>query len=447
MASLVLVENRALGQLSVYAVSNGLINIDLSAPQFKPTTSDDLKRLTIQTMREFCEEVKEDVWGANPTKASVCQRVFREWDSILGKICTKRGLMIAPALLQADTSEQPSGSAGSSGYKPVGEPVIDAVDEQGGKADEQSGDEKSVEQTSDEDAKSSDADAEIQIEKHHWKINLSLWDDEAGDTGILVLNKNAENNTEFIDIEVDTATGKRIIRYFYGVQDTIKDLRGYLANRWDWPKENISIYYPNGKSFFQDWEPIGASIDGNGGFPTCVRLCIRALGGGKRARAVPKADEQVVPRDLKQQIQTNLASLKAMDGQPPLVATTVAEIENILKSVAENPDTTISNLLNHIPPQKIGLVIGNLLTISTRPEERIDYLLEHFQPSFTEGLEGLKNHIHLLKKTMSMTLLLAVRSQFEDMNGGVSWQGLLKEMTSKMANRNAVVNERGCSVM
>ena len=105
-ASLVIVENRVLGQLSIYAVKNGLINIDLGAPQFVPTTSNDLDCFSIPVLRQFCIDVNEDTMMKKPTKAKMCDYVFEKWEMLVQKHCEKRGFVKVslPALPEVSSS-------------------------------------------------------------------------------------------------------------------------------------------------------------------------------------------------------------------------------------------------------------------------------------------------------------------------------------------------------
>lgn len=78
----------------------------------------------------------------------------------------------------------------------------------------------------------------------------------------------------------------RFIFYYTG-EDTIKDIMDLLELNSNFKREHLSIYYKDGNSYFMEHEPVFASVANNGS-ENEMKLCIRALGGGKPRQTKPK---------------------------------------------------------------------------------------------------------------------------------------------------------------
>lgn len=75
--------------------------------------------------------------------------------------------------------------------------------------------------------------------------------------------------------------------FYYTDTDTIKDIMDLLELNSNFKREQLSIYYKDGNSFFMEHEAVFASVANNGS-ENEMKLCVCALGGGKPRQTKPK---------------------------------------------------------------------------------------------------------------------------------------------------------------
>lgn len=293
-------------------------------------------------------------------------------------------------------------------------------------------------------ATKSSEDDKTEIEKNHQKVDWALFDVKPNESGILELN--AKTGEKFLDIKVSAVDGDYTLRYFYGIHDKISDVKTCLMEKFGWSKDAISLYYPSGKSYFGDWEPIDASVAKDRDF---VLLCVKLLGGGKRAKKAmdePK-DEVKTPKDIKTILGENLTQLKSLPDPNGAIRAVVIEVEKIMADVKANPDTPVSSLFDAVPVAKRANILSSTMTVSPRAEDRIAFITEQVLGEKVENLDDALRMTSLAKTTLCLTIQFAIHSEFQDNKGGIGWQRMLKALADKMSAPPPNASDGRCAVM
>jgi len=72
----------------------------------------------------------------------------------------------------------------------------------------------------------------------------------------------------------------------------------------------------------------------------------------------------------------NIVQLKAMQNPSASIGDVLGEIEKMAADVGANPSTPVSFLFDAIPASKRATILASAMSISTRPEERIEFITE-----------------------------------------------------------------------
>ena len=155
-----------------------------------------------------------------------------------------------------------------------------------------------------------------------------MFDAKPDENGLLELNVKTGENEKFLEIKVRAVEGDYTLCYYYGTNDKISDVKTCLVEKFGWSKDAISLYYPSGKSYFGNWEPIDASVAKDRDF---VLLCVKFLGGGKRAKKTTMTEGNL--KELKQSVFEASGTVRAMQGVSPIVMETLAKIDAVMQGV------------------------------------------------------------------------------------------------------------------
>ena len=292
-------------------------------------------------------------------------------------------------------------------------------------------------------ATESSEDDKTEIEKNHQKVDWALFDVKPNESGILELN--AKTGEKFLDIKVSAVDGDYTLRYFYGIHDKISDVKTCLMEKFGWSKDAISLYYPSGKSYFGDWEPIDASVAKDRDF---VLLCVKLLGGGKRGRG-GYAEKTMGIRELKQSIQENMVQLRAIDNKAPVVENIMTEVDAIMEKMKTSKDI-VAGLMASVPKPALSLILTSTLSASPRAFERAKFIAENTLPDVFEGLGVLTRQHEISTVVLCQTIQLAIHSEFAEPNNSIAWQKFLKVVADDLANRQDDSVDDGtnrCAVM
>ena len=131
------------------------------------------------------------------------------------------------------------------------------------------------------------------FKKHHIKPEMTVMFGEEGDAKedylpdtsgkksfIVELTEATAETKGQVVVKLEGATNNFDLMYNFGEKDTIGDIIELIEANTNLKKEQMVLFYKGGGSYFQNWEPIMASLRRNDYQPEFL-LCVRALGGGR----------------------------------------------------------------------------------------------------------------------------------------------------------------------
>ena len=142
--------------------------------------------------------------------------------------------------------------------------------------------------------------------------------------------------TAFIKLECQNATFRFV--YHYSITDKVDDILELVELNTSLERKCMTLYYKDGNSYMQGWEPIYASVSQNNSLPD-FRLCIRLSGGAKTA----------VRKQVEKNEKVKMASLKFVEKQKKIEISDVKHLP-IIKDVEE----TLGKFMNDIEKDSVG---------------------------------------------------------------------------------------------
>lgn len=281
---------------------------------------------------------------------------------------------------------------------------------------------------------------QTELEKHHTKIDMSNFLED--DTNQIELNEASEERPKKLDIKVEAVSGTYTLVFNYSVADKVSDVFSALSDRFGLERDAFSLYYPNGRSYFQDWEPIDASVADGRAF---VCLCIKVLGGGKRAKA---EEENTTAKELKQFILNGLIQLEDATHSSEVIDTVVARVKFIIGEVEKNPSSAVLGLLKHVDKMKLAKIATGTLGSGTRVSARAKFIAENSLDDIFSGVEGHSYKLKVASQVMVSAVQFAVMTQYSDAKGDIGWVKFLEQVANMMTQTEAVeAPAGGCILM
>ncbi|CAJ1372328.1 unnamed protein product, partial [Effrenium voratum] len=133
-----------------------------------------------------------------------------------------------------------------------------------------------------------------------------------------------------------------------------------------------------------------ATYTANGEDALNLRMELRLRGGGKRGRnqAPEDKDENLTTlKGLKEAVRDGVVQLKSIQSPSPTTTEAMEKAEFILQTIETNPKTSASNLIEHIPRDKLGTIVAGTIPAGTRPMTRLRYVTEHSMADLFKKLE------------------------------------------------------------
>ena len=251
-------------------------------------------------------------------------------------------------------------------------------------------------------------------------------------------------------ITMKTVYGDITFVYHYADGQTVGDVETALAVYFkDYLPDNVNfkdcyaLRLP--KSILAFWEPLRPFGDQFGHVK--FLLACRLSGGGKRAKKQDGVDNAKTPKDIKQILNDNIVQLKAMQNPSASIGDVLGEIEKIVADVGANPSTPVSSLFEAIPVSKRATILASAMSISTRPEERIEFITEQVLGEKLEKLDNLARMTLLAKKTLCQSIQYAIHTEYQDNKGDIGWQKMMKDLADKMSSQSSTDTNSGCIAM
>lgn len=142
--------------------------------------------------------------------------------------------------------------------------------------------------------------------------------------------------TAFIKLECQNATFRFV--YHYSITDKVDDILELVELNTSLEKKCMTLYYKDGNSYMQGWEPIYASVSQNNSLPD-FRLCVGLSGGAKTA----------VRKQVEKNEKMKMASLKFVEKQKKIEISKVKDLP-IIKDVED----TLGKFMNDIEKDSMG---------------------------------------------------------------------------------------------
>ena len=168
-----------------------------------------------------------------------------------------------------------------------------------------------------------------------------------------------------------------------------------------------------------------------------VSLELRVRGGGKRARINVQEESDGKPktlRDLKDAVRSGIVQLKSIQSPSPASIETIEKAEFILRTVETNPSTAASNLIAHIPREKLGAIVAGTIPAGTRPTARLRYVAEQSMPDLFLKLENLTKQEQVATLALCNSVHCAIVAEHGDHQGQIGWSTLFKAMLERITN-------------
>ena len=251
-------------------------------------------------------------------------------------------------------------------------------------------------------------------------------------------------------ITLKTVRGRITFSYHYADGQTVGDVetalavyfKDYLPDDMNF-KDCYALRLP--KSFLASWEPLRPFGDEIG--QVNFLLACRLSGGGKRAKKQDGVDNVKTPKDIKQILNDNIVQLKAMQNPSASIGDVLGEIEKIVADVGANPSTPVSSVFEAIPISKRATILASAMSISTRPEERIEFITEQVLGEKLEKLDNLARMTLLAKKSLCQSIQYAIHTEYQDNKGDIGWQKMMKDLADKMSSQSSTDTNSGCIAM
>ena len=249
-------------------------------------------------------------------------------------------------------------------------------------------------------------------------------------------------NTKTLTIKVPTEKGDVRLYYYYTPKDTFHEVFECIDNIVGIYATEFTLKWVASPSVLERWEPIEATLCDA---PFCV-LTIAMRGGGKRPKK--KADDaDMMPIKVKQLLSDNIVRLKSLTGSGEAIQNVLAEVEKIVKNVADNPATPVSSMFDTIPVSKKASILSSTIGHSTRADERVEFIAEQVLSEMMERLSEQERMTALAKKTLCLAVRYAIHSEFQDAKGDIGWQQMMKALADKMAEPVSETSGNRCLVM